>query len=319
MSQETMSQDFPISFSQMEPDLHTSMAPTASKAAERNRLAEMEPAARSRLITDLSRHILFKSLSGDPIDRTKLAKEAFPDNLQDSRVTNASVEMAAERMQAIFGFHIKKVPDSIKNNKNIPNKYSDRLFVVNQIKDDEHGSHSKKLHGYHIDSSVEKGLLMLVLAFIYCKGEVKDSLRWLNAGVLYRLLHSVDENIPATPSADARNTKKRESIGGITSPATGVDGNTAAGVGLTPNVDLALERFVHMDYIVKKKFDSQGDGTGVVDEAFSYAIGPRALIVVGLKQIVHFCADILEQKPDPTMLQELAQEEEDAENLVAEQ
>ncbi len=74
-----------------------------------------------------------------------------------------------------------------------------------------------------------------------------------------------------------------------------------------------------MDYIVKKKFDSQGDGTGVVDEAFSYAIGPRALIVVGLKQIVHFCADILEQKPDPTMLQELAQEEEDAENLVAEQ
>ncbi len=164
---------------------------------------------------------------------------------------------------------------------------------------------------------------MLVLAFIYCKGEVKDGLRWLDAAVLYQLLHSVDENIPATPAADSTSdsrgignaTRKRQSLGGITSPGAGAGGE-ASGVELTPNVDLALERFVHMDYLVKKKFEQQGNGGVMGDESPSYAIGPRALIVVGLRQIVHFCADVLEQQPDPTMLQELEQMEEREEQLA---
>ena len=293
----------------MEPE--PSQAPPISKPAERTRLAGMDDRARSLIVTDLSRYLLFKSLSNEPIDRTKLAKEAFPDNLQDSRVTNATLEMATQRLQSVFGFDVRQVEDHVKKNKNMPNKYKDRLYVVNQIKDDDYGSHSKKLHGYHVDSCVEKGLLMLVLAFIYCKGEVKDSMRWLDANVLYRLLHSVDENIPATPTLEQKNRNAlRESIGGITSPAAAAAASSGelSGVGLTPNVDVALDKFVHSDYIVKKKFE-QNNGDAAVEDTFHYAIGPRALLVVGLKQIVHFCADILEQQPDPTMLQELKREE----------
>ena len=159
-------------------------------------------------------------------------------------------------------------PLEISNNKNMPNKYKDRLIVVNSVMDDKMGSHSKMVHGYHVDSAVEKGLLMLILAFIYCKGEIRDGLRWLDANVLYSLLHSVDENIPATPSNEVRAGRKRESLGGITSPSPGGgNGISDSGVGMTPNVDLALERFLYMDYLVKKKFDQQGDGTTAVDDA----------------------------------------------------
>jgi len=307
MSQEDS--EFPISFSQIDMKDEFS-SPPSPKAAEKHRLSEMDASSRSRIITDLSRYILFKALSGEPIDRSKLAKEAFPDNLQDRRVTNATLMEVRMNLEKVFGFQIRSVPHKIMQNKNMPNKYKDRLIVVNKAMDDEMGSHSKMVHGYHVDSAVEKGLLMLILAFIYCKGEIRDGLRWLDANVLYSLLHSVDENIPATPSQEVRVGRKRESLGRITSPSPGGgDGNSDSGVGMTPNVDLALERFLYMDYLVKKKFDQQGDGTAAVDDAYSYAIGPRALIVVGSRQIVYFCADVLGQQPDPTMLQELEPEE----------
>ena len=282
----------------MEPE--PSQAPSEARQSERAKLANMEASARSRIVTDLSRYILFKSLSGEPIDKTKL-KEAFPDNLKDSRVTNAAVEEVNVRLQNIFGMSIQRCPEAISGNKLMPSKYKERYFVVNKISDDENGSHSKALHGVHIDSRVEKGLLMLILAFIYCKGEMREKTRWLDASVLYRLLNSVDENIPAEP-ADHRRQKK-ESIGGITNASSCVGGPGAAtGVGLTPDVDIALEKFVHADYLVKKKADN---GDGASDQSFQYAIGPRSLLVVGLKQIICFCAQVLDQEPDPTMLQEV--------------
>mmetsp|Transcript_23487 Transcript_23487/g.34804 ORF Transcript_23487/g.34804 Transcript_23487/m.34804 type:complete len:318 (+) Transcript_23487:64-1017(+) len=290
-------------FSQFLPE--ESQAPPSAKLSEQDKLQNMDPSARSRLVTDLSRYILFKSLSNDPIDRTKLAKEAFPKNLQDARVTNAALQAATERMNQIFGLDVLKAPKSIVGNKTMPSKFKERLFVVNKIKDNEMGLHSKSLHGIHIDAMVEKGLLMLVLAFIYCKGEIKDHIRWLDGGVLYRLLHSVDENIPAEPAAEIKH-KKEGGIGGIMSPSAmnmEENGGGSGGVGLTPDVDIALEKFVHLDYLVKKKFDRAGDGIG--DDTFSYAIGPRAWLVVGERQIICFCAQVLDQEPDPTMLQEL--------------
>jgi len=290
-----MSQAF--SFSQQVPE--PSQAPPDARPSETNNLANMDPSARSRLITDLSRFMLFKALSGEPIDRSKLAKESFPKNLQNARVVNAAVKAASTRMQDVFGLSVKRAPESILTNKQMPSKYKERLFVVNEIQDDESGSHSKALHGIHLSSSIEKGLLMLVLAFIYCKGEVKDHMRWLNASALFRLLHSVDENIAAEPAAEGKN--KRESI----SSPLAVNGD-APGVALTPDVDALLEKFVHIDYLVKHKFEGVGDGTPE-DNTFLYAIGPRALLVVGLKQIICFCAQVLDQEPDQTMLQELSQ------------
>jgi len=312
----SMSQDFneeeetAMCFSQCVPEQSQSQAPPSARQSEQANLQNMDASARSRLTTDLSRYILFKSLSNEPIDRTKLVKEAFPKNLQDTRVTNAVLEAANQRMNHIFGLDIRKAPDVVIQNKHMPSKFKERLFVVNRIKDNELGLHSKALHGFHIDSMVEKALLMLVLAFVYCKGEIKDHMRWLDAGILYRLLNSVDENIPAFPAAETKH-KKEGAIGGIMSPSAMNEEESrhgSGGVGLTPDVDVALEKFVHLDYLVKRKFDRAGDGIG--DDTFSYAIGPRALLVVGMKQIVCFCAQVLDQEPDPTMLQELNQGDE---------
>lgn len=297
-------------FSQCVPE--PSQAILDARASETRKLQEMNPDARQQLITSLSRYLLFKGLSGDPIDKSKLAKEAFPPNLRDARVTNAALREATDRLRNVFGMDVRRAPPSVLEGKHWPAKYKDRLYVVNQIVDDEQGTHSKALHGCHVDSCVEKGLLMLILAFIYCKGEMKEHVRWLDGKVLYRLLHSLDENVPAEPS----HRKQRGSAG------TGGGGggsivnmermddpmSSAGGVDMTPNVDLALDKFVHLDYLIKKKSDNAGVDGGVDDEdAVSYAIGPRSLLVVGLKQIVCFCAQVMDQEPDPTMLQELSQ------------
>jgi hypothetical protein len=134
-------------FSQFLPE--ESQAPPSPKPSEQTKLQNMDPSARSRLVTDLSRYILFKALSNDPIDRTKFAKEAFPKNLQDTRVTNAALQAATERMNQIFGLDVLKAPKSILDNKTMPSKFKERHFVVNTIKDNEMGLHSKSLHGIH--------------------------------------------------------------------------------------------------------------------------------------------------------------------------
>lgn len=299
-------------FSQVIPD--QSDGPPSARAYEQNNLSNLDAATRSRMITDLSRLILFKALSGEPIDRTKLAKEAWGDRFATTKSLNAALDKSVERMKNVFGMDVKRVTES--QLKYLPNKFKDRFYVVNCVKDDEYGSHSKALHGIHLDSAVEKGLLMLILSFVYCKGEVHDHIRWIPAGVLFRLLHTVDENIPAEPAV-VKN--KRESIGDLASPSA--NSRNKSGIELTPDVDILLEKFVYMDYLMKKKADKNTGGNAAAEtsdeNAILYAMGPRALLEIGRKQIIYFCAEVLDEQPDPTMLQELedegAHEDEEAE------
>ena len=37
----------------------------------------------------------------------------------------------------------------------------------------------------------------------------------------------------------------------------------------------------------------------------AYAMGPRAVLEVGQRQIIYFCANVLDEEPDPTMLAEV--------------
>jgi DNA-binding winged helix-turn-helix (wHTH) protein len=296
-----------MQFSQVIPD--PSEGPPSARTYEQNNLTSLDPSTQSRLVTDLSRLLLFKALSGEPIDRTKLAKEAWGDRFPNCKVvTNAALDKSVDRMRRVLGLDVKRVPeDQIKN---LPKKFKDRMFVVNIVKDDEIGSHSKALHSVHLDNAIEKGLLMLVLSFIYCNGEVQSHVRWIPAAVLYRLLHSVDESIPAEPTT-IKN--KRESIGDLSSPSgTGRAKFDSSGVrSTTPDVDTLLDKFVHMDYLLKKKADKTPNGAAITsaDEAsFMYAMGPRTLLEIGRKQIIYFCAEVLDEQPDPTMLQELQED-----------
>lgn len=304
--EESLSQ---VQFSQVIPDA-SAQIPSA-RAYEENNLSNLDPSTQNRIVTDLSRLLLFKALSGEPIDRTKITKEAWGERYTNYKnMTNATLDRSVERMRKVLGMDVKRLTDD--QLKDIPNKYRERMYVINTVEDDATGSHSMALHRVHLDSAIEKGLLMMVLAFIYCKGDVKNQVRWLPAGVLYRLLHTVDENIPAEPAV-VKN--KRESVGDLASPSAKF--SDRAGVGLTPDVDSLLEKFVHMDYLIKKKADKKENGavpTSADEATFVYAMGPRSLLEIGRKQVLYFCSEILEEnEPDPTMLAELQgqNEEED--------
>jgi MAGE family len=152
---------------------------------------------------------------------------------------------------------------------------------------------------------MEKGLLMVILAFIFCKGEPRsDGSRWLLDKELYRLLHLSDENIHAEPPAPASNNKRSRG------------GNSAATTG-TPDVDAVMEKCVHMDYLIKVKASSgehfMAMSQEVEESSHFYAMGPRAALEIGRSQIVHFCASILDQEPDPHMLAEIEQAEQEEE------
>ena len=86
------------------------------------------------------------------------------------------------------------------------------------------------------------------------------------------------------------------------------------GVGETPDIDTLLERFVQLDYLLKDKIEEPGEASNFAGEdgkVLAYAMGPRAAMEVGRKQIIHFCSDVLDEQPDPTMLAEVDEGEED--------
>merc|ERR1719491_240504 len=135
-------------------------------------------------------------------------------------------------------------------------------------------------------------------------------MRWLSVSVLYRLLNSVDEYIPSEPPSSETGGKgsRRSSLEDGTPRSTRrrTNGNTS-GVALTPNVDILLDKFVLMDYLLRKKEEKNPrDGQVAEDsDGIYYAMGPRAAMEVGRKQIVCFCAEILDERPDVTMLTEI--------------
>ena len=80
----------------------------------------------------------------------------------------------------------------------------------------------------------------------------------------------------------------------------------------TPDVDTAIERFLHLDYLIKEKVMPVGAAASDAGQ-IQYAMGPRSHLEVGRKQVICFCAEILGEEPDPTMLAELEESEDDGE------
>mmetsp|Transcript_17982 Transcript_17982/g.23574 ORF Transcript_17982/g.23574 Transcript_17982/m.23574 type:complete len:208 (+) Transcript_17982:2-625(+) len=193
----------------------------------------------------------------------------------------------------------------MERGRNFPAKYKDRMFLINELEDKSTGTHSKAIHGIHETSAIEKGLLMVILAFCFCKGEPRshDTSRWINDKDLYRLLNGVDENIPAEPP----NSNKKKKSSSTSSNRMSLSGR--GGVSQTPDVDSLLHKFVDMDYLMKDREDvtataaSQGEESG-----FIYAMGPRAAMEVGRKQLLSFCAEVMDEAVDPTMLAEIEED-----------
>jgi hypothetical protein len=260
---------------------------------------------KEKVIVALSRLVLFKALSGEPIDRLATWKEANADSTTNDRIISAVFDEAATNLSNVFGFSLRRVPKYLEESKTLPKKFKDRMYVINDVENNEEddttdlAAHSKAIHSIHAESSVEKGLLMICLALAFCKGTPRnDASRWITDSDLYRLLHSIDENIPEEPPAAANrkvaSTRHRNDVS------------------QTPDVDTLLAKFVHQDYLLKEKAgELTGPGSQLVENTFQYAMGPRAAMEIGRKQIVYFCAEVLDEEADETMLAEIEQAEGD--------
>lgn len=293
-------------FSQIAGDRSQSIG--LAKESERNKLDSLDSATKQRIITDLSRILLFKGLNGEVIDRKKVVAEALGDN-KGQKIQAAILNEAEKRLRDVFGFSLKRVPEKME--ENLPGKFKDRLYLINDVKDDEVGTHSINIHAAHEDSSMEKGVLMIVLAFAFCKGSPVRSgsmkgagktTRWITEYQLYSLMNKVDENIPAEPPL-AEGRKKAGS--GRGRPSLGPD----EGLAQTPDLDTLLEKFVNADWLLRDKIEEEGREGGEDGKVIAYAMGPRAAMEIGRRQIVMFCSSILDEQPDPTMLQEIEEDE----------
>jgi hypothetical protein len=260
-------------------------------------------------VTALSRSVLFRALEGEPIDRLKISKEA---GISNDRISSAAFQEVSNRLGDVFGFELSRTPKYMSNIKGFPQKFKDRYFVLNRlIMEEEDALHSKAILSTHVDASVEKGLLMLVLALTFCKGDCRaDGSRWIISRDLYRLLHDVDDSIPEEPPAQGTSRAKAAGSGAS---------RFKDGASLTPDVDTLLERFVHQDYLMKEKATDDNSKSQTVEEGdFVYSMGPRAAMEIGRRQVIYFCAEILDEQADQTMLQEIEETEEEEDEVFME-
>lgn len=294
-----------FAFSQQNPEASQNVLPERSN--ERRHLEEMDSDARDKALMSLSRLILFKALDNEPIDRVKAIKDA---GLSGDKISSAAYKEVASRFQNVFGFEIKQAPDFMQNYKSLPTRCKDRYYVVNTVQDTDEGSHSRTIHSVHKTSKVEKGVLILTVALIFCKGESRsDGSRHILARELYRLMHAVDENIPEEPPAQGT---ARAKAGNQNHNKLQGNGNTC-----TPNFDVMLESFAQADYLIKEKATDENFHSQPLEEGdVLYSMGPRAALELGRKQIITFCAEILNEEPDPSMLKEIEDDGNEAEAEV---
>ena len=311
------SQDQEMMFSSQVPELSQEIAPV--RAGDRNNLNRLGHDAREKSISDVLQLVLFKGLAREPIDRSKILTEA---GLQGTRFSSAIFSEVKDRLDDIFGFKLVAMPAYLQDIKDCPKRYKDRYYLLNVALLDPEGTHSREMHAVSPQGVMEKGLLMIVLGLIFCQGEPRsDGTRWLAETDLYALLHKVDDNISGQPPD--RTSGKSSSSGGTASAMSFATGLAA---GESPNVDQLLQKFVHMDYLWLAKdneqlvalFQANHGGEAVDAHTWFYSMGPRAALEVGRKQVIHFCAEMMDEEPDPSMyegIEDEAQEEPEDEEM----
>lgn len=196
----------------------------------------------------------------------------------------------------------------MENQKGMPPRFKERYYLQNDVKETQRGTHSLAIHSVHQSSSIEKGFVLLVNGLIFCKGDSKaNSSRKILERDLYKYLHRVDpaEILEDPPEQGSTRFKARTQY---------FRGNQDECI--TPNVDSLLEQCVYWDYFIKEKATEENFSSQSLEEGdVLYSIGPRSALEIGRKQIISFCASILEEEPDPSMLREVEEDLEDGEGL----
>jgi hypothetical protein len=148
------------------------------KESERSNLMKLSENQRNKLLTDLTRLVLFKGLRNESIDRNQCLKEAGINTKQVNRISSAAFDEVGIRLKNCFGFELRRLPAFYEKYKSVSKKYKDRYFLTNAVPDED-GSHGKAIHTIHEDIAIEKALIILILALIYCKVRSINSNRFL--------------------------------------------------------------------------------------------------------------------------------------------
>ncbi|VEU42577.1 unnamed protein product [Pseudo-nitzschia multistriata] len=282
-----------VLFSQLMPEPSQSVLP--ERPGERKNIDKMDREAQEKSLSAVSRMILFRAFEREPIDRLKIIKDAGISG--SDRIGSAAFNEASQRLRNVFGFELNRIPKYMENMKGLPAKFKDRHYVLNGAVDDDRGTHSRQIHGVHEGSMIERGFIMLVNGLIFCKGESKgNSMRKILERDLYKYLHRVDDAIPEEPPAQGTSRAKAR-----TQYRSGARTETH-----TPNADALLEQCAHWDYFVKEKATEENCPFQNLEEGdVLYSMGPRSAMEIGRKQIIAFCASILGEEPDLSMIGEV--------------
>ena len=283
-------------FSQLPPEASQSVLP--EKVNEINNMNKLDNKAQEKYLSSLSRMILFRGFEREPIDRLKVTKDAG--FAAKDRIASVAFQEASRRLRNVFGFELNRIPKYMEKMNGVPTRFKDRYYLLNTVNDTQQGTHSRAIHSVHEGSSIEKGFILLVNGLIFCKGEAKtNSTRKILERDLYRYLHRVDDAIPEEPPVQGTNRAKNRSRYTV----------QTKGDGLTPNADALLEQCVSWDYFVKEKATEDNCPSQNFDDGdFLYSMGPRSAMEIGRKQIIYFCAALLGEEPDPSMLREVEED-----------
>jgi len=277
-------------FTQVLPEASQSFLPPT--ATEVSAFQTLSPLVRTKLTNDLLRYFIFLGSQKKSFTRRQATEEVLGE-YKKMKVGNAVFGEAKKRLKELYGWSVSSVPEFML--PSIPNKFKDHLYIINETVFDENGTHAQNLNT-RWDSS-KNGLLICILCFVYNKGIIRSDtkrmniFKWLTEENLFKLLNQTDPDIPA----EVKFAKDTE-IEGVGSVAGGI------------------QEFVDCGYLILDKFKTDDDSSGVY-----YAWGPRAALEVGRKQIITFTANILDEQPDPTMLQELDEGGDDEEERKGEE
>ncbi|CAM9908466.1 unnamed protein product [Phaeothamnion confervicola] len=259
------------------------------KGKEKDRASSLSETSLELLIGNMMRFLLMKGARREPITKVQMQKEVIGDD-KKHRVFNVVLDEANQRLKRTLGLELK---DTLPGK---PWSVKDTWYLVN-ARDIGAGANKESHSSAHFEEladnseAPQRGLLMVVLALIFCQPDQK-----LTEDVLFRRLHDLDPNIPGP------------TIGGGKAKSKGrVTARGAAEVDGLGDVHALLSTFVKQHYLrVDKTETPEGEPLN------RYQLGSRTYVEVGRRQISTFIADTLQVRVDATALQQLHEDEREA-------
>ena len=115
---------------------------------------------RSKLVSKAMRYLVMMGNAGEPIKGTAFREAVLGEEYRKKqKVAKTVLDEAALNIENLFGYQLHQAPaDHFTQSK-----FKDSYYLVNKIRD---GAHCARVNA--TDGAATRGLLMVVLSFVYC-------------------------------------------------------------------------------------------------------------------------------------------------------